>query len=110
VPRERELDFRACAGSFGRHRQNHRHIDLHALYGNSAACCAPSPRGARRISRSVCGSPCSPTASAPRCTDCSRSSVPGLPRRDCAPRVGSAHEHPIPGPALDRSCGKPRTL
>lgn len=46
VPRERELDFRAFAGWFARHRQNHRQFDPHALYEEFGGVLSAEPDGA----------------------------------------------------------------
>ncbi len=46
VPPERELDFRAFAGWFERHRQNYRSIDPHALYEEFGGVLCAEPDGA----------------------------------------------------------------
>jgi hypothetical protein len=46
VPAERELDFRAFAGWFSRHRQNYRAVDAHALFEEFGGVLCAEPGGA----------------------------------------------------------------
>jgi hypothetical protein len=46
VPSGRELDFRAFAGWFARHRQNYRQVDPHALYEEFGGVLCAEPDGA----------------------------------------------------------------